>query len=141
MNIVTNFNCFYHTCYIISHNYTYINRYINYTTNNYNYNNNSYNRYTINNGYNYYNTMQQLKVEQKNTEKKDRRSGKGRVIALSRRTYRLLRQTDVFYVESESTDGIYYFVKYKPDVLEFCSCKDYESNRTKKCKHIFGVEF
>jgi predicted nucleic acid-binding Zn finger protein len=80
------------------------------------------------------------KIVETNNNKKDRRSGKGRVIALSRRVYRLLN-TDVFYVESESSDNIYYFVKYKPDVLEFCSCKDYESNRVTRCKHIFGVEF
>jgi predicted nucleic acid-binding Zn finger protein len=72
-------------------------------------------------------------------EKKDRRSGKGRVIALSRRVYRL-RNTDVFYVESESSDNIYYFVKYKVDVLEWCSCMD-NSTRHKKCKHLFGIEF
>ena len=86
--------------------------------------------------------MQQLKVEQKNDtiEKKDRRSGKGRVIALSRRIYRLL-QTDVFYVESESTDNVYYFLKFKPDVIEWlCSCLD-NSTRHKKCKHIFAIEF
>ena len=48
--------------------------------------------------------IQQL-VESNKSIKKDRRMGKGRVISLSRRIYRLL-QTDVFYVESESTDGI-----------------------------------
>jgi hypothetical protein len=84
--------------------------------------------------------MQQLKVEHEKTIKKDRREDKGRVLALSRRIYRLL-QTDVYYVESESTDNVYYFVKFKPDVIEFCSCKDYESNRAQKCKHIFALEF
>jgi|SoiMethySBSTD1v2_1073268.scaffolds.fasta_scaffold3517792_1 predicted nucleic acid-binding Zn finger protein len=84
--------------------------------------------------------MQQLKVEHENTTNKDRRSGKGRVIALSRRIYRLM-QTDIFYVESESTDNVYYFVKFKPDVMEFCSCKDYESNRAQKCKHLYSIEF
>ena len=71
--------------------------------------------------------------------KKDRRSGKGRAIALSRRIYRLM-QTDVFYVESESTDGIYYFVKFKPDVLEWCSCMD-NSTIGLKCKHLYAIEF
>ena len=66
--------------------------------------------------------MQQLNVDHKNEMKKDRRSGKGRCIALSRRIYRLL-QTDVFYVESDSTDNVYY-VKFKPDLLEWCSCCD-----------------
>ena len=72
-------------------------------------------------------------------EKKDRREGKGRCIARSRRIYRLL-QTDVFYVESESTDGIYYFVKYNLSDSAWCSCMD-NSTRHKKCKHIFGIEF
>ena len=84
--------------------------------------------------------MQQLKFEHENTIKKCRREGKGRVLAISRKIYRLL-QTDVYYVENESTDNTYYFVKFKPDIIEFCSCKDYESNRAQKCKHIFGVEF
>lgn len=79
-------------------------------------------------------------VDESNKEKtKDRRSGKGRVIALSRRVYRL-RNTDVFYVESESSDNIYYFFKYKVDVLEWCSCMD-NSTRHKRCKHIFAIEF
>ena len=83
---------------------------------------------------------QQQIVEQ---NKKDRREGKGRVLALSRRMYRL-QNTDVFYVESESSDNIYCFVKYNPSQFEWCSCKDYEANKRKgfkKCKHIFGVEF
>ena len=84
---------------------------------------------------------QELTTSQKVVvEKKNRRSGKGRVIALSRRVYRLLN-TDVYYVESESSDNTYYFVKYKPDVIEFCSCKDYESNRVTRCKHIWSIEF
>ena len=83
--------------------------------------------------------MQQLKVEQKIIEKKDRRSGKGLVIALSRRVYRLLN-TDVYYVESESSDNTYYFVKYKPDVIEFCSCMD-SSTRSIRCKHSWACEY
>ena len=83
---------------------------------------------------------QELTTSQKIVEnKKDRRSGKGRVLALSRRIYRLL-QTDVFYVESESTDNVYYFVKFKPDVIEWCSCRD-NSTRGLKCKHLWSIEF
>ena len=67
--------------------------------------------------------------------------GKGRSIAQSRRIYRLL-QTDVFYVESESTDNVYYFVKFKPDLIEwYCSCKDNSTRRGIKCKHLFAIEF
>ena len=82
-------------------------------------------------------TTKQL-VEQSN--KKDRRSGKGRVIALSRRVYRL-QNTDVFYVESESNDNTYYYVKYNPDVIEFCSCLDNSTRPGLKCKHQFAIEF
>jgi hypothetical protein len=78
-------------------------------------------------------------LSKKLIQRKKRRSGKGRVIALFRRSY-LLQNTDVFYVESESSDNIYYFPKYKPDVIEFCSCKDYESNRATRCKHIVAIE-
>ena len=75
--------------------------------------------------------------------KKDRRSGKGRVIAQSRRIYRLLLQTDVFYVESESTDNVYYFVKFKPDVVEYCTCPDNSLRRggQMKCKHLWSIEY
>lgn len=48
-------------------------------------------------------------------------------------------QTDVFYVESESTDNVYYYVKFKPDVIEWCSCMD-SSTRGLKCKHQFAIE-
>ena len=71
--------------------------------------------------------------------KKDRRSGKGRVIALSRRVYRLL-STDVYYVESESSDNTYYFVKYNLSDSAWCSCRD-NSTRGMKCKHIWSIEF
>ena len=82
--------------------------------------------------------MQQLKVEHENT-KKNRREDKGRVLAISRRIYRL-QKTDVYYVESESSDNIYYFVKFKPDVIEWCSCCD-NSIRGMKCKHLWSIEF
>lgn len=76
-------------------------------------------------------------VEKKN---KDRREGKGRVISLSRRVYRI-QNSDVFYVESESKDGMYYYVMYNtPKEFEWCSCPDYD-RRHQKCKHIHGVEF
>ena len=83
---------------------------------------------------------QELTTSQKVVvEKKNRRSGKGRVIALSRRVYRLLN-TDVYYVESESSDNTYYFVKFKPDVIEWCSCMD-NSTRHVTCKHLHAIIF
>jgi hypothetical protein len=78
-------------------------------------------------------------VENESNKTKDRREGKGRVLALSRNVLRILN-SDVYYVESESSDNIYYFVKFKPDVFEWCSCKD-NSTRHLKCKHIFAIEF
>src|SRR5215212_5737861 len=102
--------------------------------------------------------MQQLKVEHKKIPTKttsnqkvvgskqteelvieNKRDNKGRNLAISRRIYRL-SNSDVYYVESESSDDIYYFVKFKPDVLEWCSCKD-NSTRHLKCKHLFAIEF
>ena len=88
--------------------------------------------------------MQQLKIEHKNTiekKKKDRREGKGRVLAISRMVYRL-QNTDTFYVESETSDDQYYLCKFKPEVLDSqCSCKDNSTRRGLKCKHLFALEF
>ena len=92
--------------------------------------------------------MQHLTIEHKYTttqvvknkvEIKDRREGKGRVLAISRYVYHVLN-SDVYYVESESGDSVYYFVKFKPDVESWCSCKD-NSTRGLKCKHLFAIEF
>jgi hypothetical protein len=85
-------------------------------------------------------TTDQIIVEQENTTKRDRGESKGRVLAISRRIYRLLN-TDTYYVEFESSDNMYYFVRYNPSVFEWCSCKDFESNRAKVCKHLYSVEF
>jgi len=72
-------------------------------------------------------------------ETRDRRESKGGVLAISRRVYRILN-SDIFYVESESVDNLYYFVKFKPDVFELCSCPD-SWTRHVKCKHLFAIEF
>ena len=54
----------------------------------------------------------------------------------------LLQIEDVFYVESESTDNVYYFVKFKPDVVEYCTCPDNSLRGGQmKCKHIWTLEF
>ncbi len=52
----------------------------------------------------------QLAKEEKNN-KKDRREGNGRVLALSRYVYRL-QAKDTYYVESETADSRYYFVRF-----------------------------
>ncbi len=51
-------------------------------------------------------------------------------------------QTDVFYGESESTDNVYYFLKFKPDVIEWCSCPDNSLRGGQmRCKHLHAIEF
>jgi hypothetical protein len=74
-------------------------------------------------------------------ERKYKRECKGRSLALTRNVYRLVN-TDVFYVESESSNDTYYFCKIKFDVLEWCSCPD-DSMRVgpMRCKHIWACEF
>ena len=72
-------------------------------------------------------------------EQKYKREGKGHVLAISRRLYQL-QNSDIYYVESESWDNIYYYVKFKRDVVEYCSCLD-NSMRGQKCKHLHSIEF
>ena len=87
--------------------------------------------------------MQQLETSKQIVEAEQRykRMGKGRSIAQSLRIYHLM-QTDVFYVESESTDNIYYFVKFKPDLIEYCTCPDNSLRGGQmKCKHLHSIEF
>ena len=86
--------------------------------------------------------IQQI-IEQKNSleQKKDRREGKGRVLAISRNVFRLQNTSNTFYVESEIRDDQYYLCKFKPEGLDsYCSCKD-NSTRGLKCKHLWGIEF
>jgi predicted nucleic acid-binding Zn finger protein len=86
--------------------------------------------------------MQQLKVEQNQKEQEIKRECKGRSLALTKNVYRLVN-TDLFYVESESSNNNYYFVKYKPDALEWCSCPD-NSMRIggqMRCKHLHAIGF
>ena len=89
--------------------------------------------------------MQQLNVEQKIIEKQQseqeqiKRECKGRALAISRNVFRIDR-TDSFYCQSENNENVYYFIRYSPDVLTWCSCPD-SSTRGMKCKHQFGVEY
>jgi predicted nucleic acid-binding Zn finger protein len=86
--------------------------------------------------------MQQLETNKQIVEEqKYKRMGKGRVIVQSRKVYHLMN-TDVFYVESESSNDSYYFVKFKPDVIEWCSCPDNSMRGGQmKCKHLHAIEF
>lgn len=80
-----------------------------------------------------------LEQQHKQKPKEDLREKKGATLSLSRNIYRL-QNTDTFYVESERSNNIYYFVRYNPDVLEWCSCPD-SSIRSEKCKHQFAIEY
>ena len=68
-----------------------------------------------------------------------RRQGHARNIALTRNVFYLLGSKNVYYVQSERSNEIYYYVKYNPDVFEYCSCPD-NSIRGTKCKHQFAIE-
>ena len=68
-------------------------------------------------------------------EVKNRREDKGRAIVASRTIYRI-KGSNVYYVESESTDGIFYYVMCDTEKdFSYCTCKDYET-RSNKCKHL-----
>jgi predicted nucleic acid-binding Zn finger protein len=100
--------------------------------------------------------MQQLTVEHKKIPKttsnqkvvgneqreelvvENKREGHGRNIALTRKVFRL-ENSDTFYVESGSTDNVFYFIRYEPS-FEYCSCLD-NSVRHVRCKHIFAIEY
>jgi predicted nucleic acid-binding Zn finger protein len=77
--------------------------------------------------------------ENKSEELDNKREGHGLNIALTLNVYRLLT-SDVYYVQSERSNDIYYYVKYNPSVFEWCSCPD-NSTRRIKCKHQFAIEY
>ncbi|MGI9012607.1 MAG: hypothetical protein ACR2F1_15665 [Nitrososphaeraceae archaeon] len=86
--------------------------------------------------------MQQLETSKEIVEAEQRykRMGKGRTVAQSRKVYRLVN-TDVFYVESESSNNTYYFCKIKFGILEYCSCPDHSMRIGQmRCKHIWACE-
>lgn len=84
--------------------------------------------------------MQQLKVEHKNEEQEQiKRECKGRRLAISRNVFRI-ENTDSFYCQSENNESLYYFIRFSPDILTWCSCPD-SSMRQMKCKHIFCIEY
>jgi hypothetical protein len=81
------------------------------------------------------------KVEQNIEELvENKREGHDLNIALTRKVLYLLGSKDTYYVQSERSNNIYYFLKFKPDVFEWCSCPD-NSMRHVKCKHLFSIEF
>ncbi len=67
------------------------------------------------------------------------REVKGCTLSQSRNVFNLLESKNVYYVQSEQSNDIYYLVKYNPDVVEYCTCPD-NSIRLEKCKHIWSIE-
>jgi hypothetical protein len=84
-------------------------------------------------------TNQKVENKIEEFEYENKREGHGRNIALTKKVFRLVN-SDTFYVESESTNNLYYFVRYNPSVFEWCSCLD-NSTRQLKCKHLFSIEY
>jgi predicted nucleic acid-binding Zn finger protein len=69
-----------------------------------------------------------------------KREDKGKVIALERRIFRIVGK-DVFYVESQSVEGLVYYIMFNTEKeFEWCSCLDH-SVRGRKCKHLFAIEY
>ena len=88
--------------------------------------------------------IQQLQEKQQQKQEsvveENKREGKGKSLAISHNVFYLLDSNDVYYVQSEHSENIYYYVKYNPDVLEWCSCQD-SSIRSLKRKHQFAIEY
>ena len=84
------------------------------------------------------NSVKCVSEKKQELEYENKREGHGLNIALTRKVLRL-ENSDTFYVESESTDNLYYFVRYEP-FFEWCSCLD-NSTRPLKCKHLFAIEY
>lgn len=74
-----------------------------------------------------------------NIEQQLKRECKGRALVITRNVFRI-EKTDSFYCQSENNENVYYFIRYSPDKLVWCSCPD-SSMTQMKCKHIFGLEY
>jgi predicted nucleic acid-binding Zn finger protein len=85
------------------------------------------------------NSKQKIVSKSKQEIAENKREGHGRNIALTKNVCRL-QNTDTYYVQSESAENIYYYVRYNFGVLEWCSCPD-NSIRGIKCKHQFAIEY
>jgi predicted nucleic acid-binding Zn finger protein len=72
-------------------------------------------------------------------EERFKRECKWRTIALTRNVFHI-EKTDTFYCQSENNSNVYYFIRYSPEVLMWCSCPD-NSMRGMNCKHTFAVEY
>ena len=84
--------------------------------------------------------MQQLKIEHKNTIKRDRRFSKGKVVAISCEIVAIDdQQKGTYKVQSETDVNKYYIVKFMDGTPIYCNCKDFEiqsqKNRNHICKH------
>ena len=70
----------------------------------------------------------------------DLRDTKGKIIAMEKSIYRIIN-SDTFYVESQTVEGMVYYVMFNMEKeFEWCSCLDH-SVRGLRCKHIIAVEY
>lgn len=84
--------------------------------------------------------MEQTFVSGINEENRIKRECKGRALCIQRSVFMIQNSKQEYYVKSESSKDRYYFVEYKTD-SQFCTCWDYASHRSDKCKHIFAVQY
>lgn len=82
--------------------------------------------------------QQQQKGISQIVDKVDPRQERGKLIAVEKTIYKISGK-DIFFVESQSSDSRFYYIGYKANEYEWCSCLD-NSLRGFKCKHIFAVE-
>ena len=78
-------------------------------------------------------------IVSKNKREELTREVKGAALSQTRNVFYMSGAKDVYYVQSERSEDIYYYVKYNPDVIEYCTCSD-NSIRLEKCKHIWSIE-
>jgi predicted nucleic acid-binding Zn finger protein len=73
-------------------------------------------------------------------EQRYKRECRGRALALTRNVFRIEKTDSFYYCQSENNSNVYYFIRYAPEKLEWCSCPD-SSIRGQKCKHLFGIDY
>ena len=82
----------------------------------------------------------QVLVHNEKEKEKNRRFGRGVVIALSRRIIKL--HGLLYHVESETVANKFYSVIFKDDAPSSCNCTDYENHKDNKlfvCKHMYAL--
>ena len=84
-----------------------------------------------------------FKQNQQVVEKRDRRSAKGIVVAMSCEIVKIDSEREIYKVQSESNTKKYYIVKFIDGTPVFCSCPDFlnriKTNPFHVCKHARAI--